>query len=83
MRSLPWENGMRKGVQGESYIMMVRFGEGLPKIETINVFGASNDPDSPHFDDQMELFLAQKLKPMTLDKAEVLKNAKRVYSPGR
>jgi acyl-homoserine-lactone acylase len=31
----------------------------------------------------MELFLAQKLKPMTLDKAEVLKNAKRVYSPGK
>jgi acyl-homoserine-lactone acylase len=82
MRSLPWENGMRKGVQGESYIMMVKFGEGLPKIETINVYGASNDPDSPHFDDQMELFLAQKLKPMTLDKAEVLKNAKEIYHPG-
>jgi acyl-homoserine-lactone acylase len=83
MRSLPWENGMRKGVQGESYIMMVKFGEGLPKIETINVFGASNDPESPHFDDQMELFLNQKLKPMTLDKAEVLKNAKRIYNPGK
>jgi acyl-homoserine-lactone acylase len=82
MRSLPWENGMRKGTQGESYIMMVRFGEGLPKIETINVFGASNDPDSPHFDDQMELFLDQKLKPMSLDKAEVLKTAKEIYNPG-
>jgi acyl-homoserine-lactone acylase len=81
MRSLPWENGMRKGIQGESYIMMVRFGDGLPKIETINVFGASNDPDSPHFDDQMELFLDQKLKPMSLDKAEVLKNAKEIYHP--
>lgn len=82
MRSLPWENGMRKGTQGESYIMMVRFGGGLPKIETINVFGASNDPDSPHFDDQMELFLDQKLKPMSLDKAEVLKTAKEIYNPG-
>lgn len=82
MRSLPWENGMRKGTQGESYIMMVRFGEGLPKIETINVFGASNDPESPHFDDQMELFLGQKLKPMTLDKAGVLKTAKEIYNPG-
>ena len=82
MRSQAWENGIRKGVQGESYIMMVRFGEGLPKIETINVYGASNKPESPHYDDQMELFLQQKLKPMTLDKAEVLKNAKRVYSPG-
>jgi acyl-homoserine-lactone acylase len=82
MRSLPWENGMRKGTQGESYIMMVRFGEGLPQIETINVYGANNDPESPHYDDQMELFLAQKLKPMSLDKAEVMKNAKRVYNPG-
>lgn len=83
MRSVPWEKGMRKGVQGESYIMMVKFGEGLPKIETINVYGASNDPESPHFDDQMQLFLDQKLKPMTLDKAVVLKNAKRVYNPGK
>jgi acyl-homoserine-lactone acylase len=62
--------------------MMVRFGEGLPKIETINVFGSSNDPDSPHFDDQMELFLDQKLKPMSLDKAEVLKTATEIYNPG-
>jgi acyl-homoserine-lactone acylase len=73
---------MRKGTQGESYIMMVQFGDGLPQIETINVYGASNDPESPHYDEQMELFLAQKLKPMSLDKAEVMKNAKRVYNPG-
>jgi len=62
--------------------MMVRCGEGLPKIETINVFGASNDPDSPHFDVQMELFLGQKLKPTTLEKTEVLKTAKEIYNPG-
>ncbi|MBY5949400.1 penicillin acylase family protein [Algoriphagus marincola] len=82
MRSEPWKNGMRKGVQGESYIMMIRFGEGLPKIETINVFGASNRPDSPHYDDQMERFLARDLKPMSLDKESVLKDAVRVYHPG-
>ena len=82
MRSEPWKDGMRKGVQGESYIMMVRFGEGLPKIETINVFGASNRPESPHYDDQMERFLARDLKPMSLDKESVLKDAVRVYHPG-
>jgi len=76
------KNGMRKGVQGESYIMMVRFGGGLPKIETINVFGASNRPGSPHYDDQMERFLARDLKPMSLDKESVLKDAVRVYHPG-
>ncbi len=82
IRSLPWKEGMRKGVQGESYIMMAKFGKGLPQLETINVYGASNKPGSPHYDDQMELFLQHKLKPMTLDKAEVLKTAKRVYHPG-
>ena len=83
MRSQNWENGMRKGVQGESYIMMVKFGEGLPKIENINVFGASNRPESPHYADQMERFLARELKPMTLDKEEVLKNAREIYNPGK
>ena len=82
MRTSPWEKGIRKGVQGESYILMVRFGEGLPKIESINVFGASNNPNSPHYADQMERFISRQLKPMTLDKEEVKKKAKRIYHPG-
>ncbi len=83
IRSTPWENGMRKAAQGESYILMVKFGDGLPVIESINVYGASNRPESPHYADQMERFLSRDLKPMTLDKATVLKNAKRVYHPGK
>ena len=83
IRSTPWENGMRKAAQGESYILMVKFGDGLPVIESINVYGASNRPDSPHYADQMERFLSRDLKPMTLDKAEVLRTAKRVYHPGK
>lgn len=82
IRSTPWENGMRKAAQGESYILMIKFGDGLPVIESINVYGASNRPESPHYDDQMKRFLSRDLKPMTLDKAEVLRTAKRVYKPG-
>jgi len=60
--------------------MMVQFGDGLPQIETINVYGASNDPESPHYEwSGWELFLAQKLKTMSLDKAEVMKNAQRGF----
>lgn len=67
---------------GESYIMMVRYPkDGLPIIETVNVFGASNRPESPHFDDQIPLFLNQKRKSMTLDIDEVKKNAIRIYHP--
>lgn len=68
---------------GESYISMVRFPEqGLPIIETINAYGTSNMPGSPHYTDQMEMYANQQLKPMTLDWVEVEKNAVRSYHPG-
>ncbi|AMQ55929.1 acylase [Algoriphagus sanaruensis] len=83
IRSTTLENGQRKAVQGESYILMVRFGEGLPILESINVYGSSNHPDSPHFSDQMERFVNRDLKPMSLDKSEVLKTARKIYHPGQ
>lgn len=82
INSKPQKDGTRHAVQGESYIMLVRYPkEGLPIIETVNVFGASNQPDSPHFADQMEMFSKQQLKPMTLDIDQVRKQAKRIYHP--
>lgn len=82
MNSKPQKDGTRHAVQGESYIMLVRYPrEGLPIIETVNVYGASNQPDSPHYDDQMDMFAKQQLKPMTLDIQEVRKKAKRIYHP--
>ncbi len=82
MYTVPHKNGTRKGYQGESYIALVKFKKNqLPEIESVINFGASNHADSPHFADQMEMFSKQQLKPMTLDKATVLKNAKRVYCP--
>jgi acyl-homoserine-lactone acylase len=79
----PYKNGMRKVTGGDAYICFVRYPKdgSLPQIESINTFGASSNPASPHFKDQMELFQKQQLKKMTLDKAEVLKNAERVYHP--
>lgn len=80
--SKPYKNGMLKTFVGDSYIVLVDFDpQGKQKIETINAFGASNRPDSPHYTDQMELFVGQKTKTMTLDKAEIYKNAERVYRP--
>lgn len=82
MYSDPHEAGKVKGRTGESYIMMIRYPEGgLPIIETINVYGASNKKGSQHYYDQMELFVNKKLKPMTLDLEEVRKSAKRIYHP--
>jgi acyl-homoserine-lactone acylase len=83
MRSESVEDGLRKAEQGESYILLVRFRPEGALLESINVYGASNQPDSPHFADQMELFATQKLKPMTLDKEAVLQAAKFIYRPGK
>ncbi|MCU0469004.1 MAG: penicillin acylase family protein [Arcicella sp.] len=82
MGSIPYKDGRYKANQGESYIELVRFSKNnLPEIETINCYGASNHPDSPHYSDQMDLFALQKTKKMTLDKATVLKEGKRIYHP--
>ena len=76
-------NGKRKITGGDAYVAMVRFPkQGLPIIETVNTYGASSKKGSPHFDDQVPLFLQQKTKTMTLDKAKVLATAKRIYHPG-
>ncbi|MEM6767127.1 MAG: penicillin acylase family protein [Bacteroidota bacterium] len=75
------KDGRMKPVAGESYIQLVKFSGAGPEIESVNAYGASAKPESPHFTDQMELYTKQKLKPMTLDKETVLKNAKKVYHP--
>ncbi|MDP4261016.1 MAG: penicillin acylase family protein [Bacteroidota bacterium] len=79
----PYKNGLRKVVSGDAYICFVRYPKnGLPIIESVNTFGASSHPGSPHFKDQMTMFQNQQTKHMTLDKQEVLKTAERVYHPG-
>jgi acyl-homoserine-lactone acylase len=62
--------------------MFVRFQkEGLPKIETTNMYGASAKAGNKHFDDQVEMYLMQQTKTMTLDKATVYKHAENIYHP--
>ncbi len=80
--SRPYKNGKMRAYQGESYIELVQFPkDGLPEIESVICYGASSRPDSPHYTDQMELFIEKKTKKMTLDKAKVFESAKRIYSP--
>ena len=79
----PYTNGLRKITIGDAYICLVRFPKnGLPLIESINTFGASQHPGSPHYKDQLSMFQRQQTKQMTLDKKEVLRTAERIYHPG-
>ena len=81
--SEPYKNGTRKMNSGDAYINIVSFPKdgSLPHIETVNTFGASMHKESPHFADQRAMYQAQVLKPMTLDKNEVLRKAEKTYHP--
>ncbi len=81
MESDPYKNGMVKGKQGESYIELIKFTPSGPQIESIHSYGSSNKPGNKHYDDQMEMFVRQQLKPMSLEKATIYKNAERIYHP--
>ncbi len=78
----PFEKGMYQTAVGESYIMFATYGkDGVEKIETVVPYGASNKPESPHYDDQMELFVNKGLKEMTMDKEKIRANSERIYHP--
>jgi acyl-homoserine-lactone acylase len=81
--SSPYKNGMRKTNVGESYIELVRYSKDTVEIETVSPFGASNEATSKHYTDQMQMYVEQKLKPMTLDKTSIYKNAESIYHPGK
>ncbi len=78
-----YKDGKLKSVGGDGLIMFIRFQKNaLPQIETVNMYGASAKKGNKHFDDQVEMYIQQKTKRMTLKKEEVYKMAERVYWPG-
>ncbi len=81
MYSREQDNGQYKGVAGDSYIELVRFGPDGVEIESVNAYGSSAKEGAEHFTTQMDMFAGQQLKKMTLDKEEVLRTAVKVYSP--
>ncbi|MFT6686125.1 MAG: acyl-homoserine-lactone acylase [Bacteroidia bacterium] len=82
MYTVPYKDGMYKTVLGESFILFATYGEdGLELVETINCFGASANEGSPHYTDQMQLFVDKKLKSISMDKDENLKKATQAYRP--
>lgn len=77
------EKGKLRTYSGESYILIAQYDDnGVAALETINCFGSSNRPESPHYTDQMEMYVNRQLKKMTLNKEEILKTAKEIYHPG-
>lgn len=67
---------------GDTYTMFAVFGKnGLERLEALQPQGNSLNPDSPHYNDQMELFSKQQTRPLSLKKEDVMKKAESVYHP--
>ncbi|MCP4443301.1 MAG: acylase [Aureispira sp.] len=81
MYTTKYKKGKYQSFLGESYIQLVRFDKEGPHIESIHCYGASNHEGHRHYNDQMEIFLQQKLKKMTLDKESIFYNAEQEYHP--
>ncbi len=69
------------GVAGNTYVAVVEFGPEV-KARSLHTFGASADPQSPHFFDQGPRYAVGDFKPAWLTLSDVKEHAARSYHPG-
>ena len=70
------------GTRGNSFVAVVEFGDTL-KAKTSLAGGQSGDPDSPHFDDQIQPYVDAQFKDVAFYREDVEKHAKETYTPGK
>ncbi|MDT0606676.1 acylase [Croceitalea rosinachiae] len=70
------------GTRGNSFVAAVEFGEKV-FAKTILAGGQSGDPNSPHFNDQVQGYANVEWKEAAYYKEDVLERAKETYHPGK
>jgi acyl-homoserine lactone acylase PvdQ len=76
----PTVGRQRFGTGGNSYVALVEFGPRV-RARSVNGFGQSGDPKSPHYFDQAPLYAAGRFKEAWFDLRDVRRNAERTYHP--
>jgi acyl-homoserine-lactone acylase len=67
---------------GDTYTMFASFGKnGLTQLNALQPLGNSLRPESKHYNDQMDLFSKQEMRPLSLKKEDVMKKAESTYHP--
>ncbi len=79
-----YDNNTKKiyGTRGNSFVAVVEFGEKV-KAKSILAGGQSGDPDSPHFDDQAQMYADVQFKDVLYYKEDVMREAEESYQPGK
>ena len=81
MNASKYKEGKVQVTHGESYIQLVKFSSEGTEIESVISYGTSDHADSPHYNDQMDIYSKFQTKKMSFDRNYVIKNAKRTYNP--
>ena len=69
------------GTSGNSFVAAVEFGKPL-RAKAITVGGLQSDPESPHFDDQAEMYASGKFRDVLFYRDDIEANLEREYHPG-
>ena len=77
------KKGIWRIVNGDGYIQMNKYSKDAVEINSVNAYGASSHAANKHYNDQMQLFSRQQFKAMTFDWESIIRNAERIYIPGR
>ncbi len=70
------------GTVGNSFVAVVEFGEKV-KAKAIVTGGQSADPQSPHFNDQAEMYRQGQFRDVLFYREEIDKNLEKSYTPGK
>lgn len=78
------KDGRLEGMAGDCYVLLARWDkEGKVSSRSIHQFGsATQDPSSPHYNDQAKLFVECRTKPVWLAEAEIRAHLESEYAPG-
>jgi len=74
-------DGKQRVRGGDGWVFAVEFGEPL-KAYSILAYGQTDNPDSPHHTDQVELFANGEMKKVAFSEVDIEKNLVKTYLPG-
>ena len=75
------DDGKRVARSGDGWVLVVEFSD-PPRAYSILAYGQSSREDSPHFDDQAEMFARNEMKRVAFTPQEIREHSIRRYSPG-
>jgi acyl-homoserine lactone acylase PvdQ len=78
------ENGEVYGRAGDCLVLLATWDkDGNVHSRSIHQYGsATSRPDSPHYADQVPLFVKRETKPVWMDEEDIRANLEREYRPG-